>query len=121
MTRAAFLLAYRAALQRPDVKPFPPVWPEYYPKGPLIRLAVTPPPGCPLPSRQDPLGLVWYLQTGDYRSPLDWRAVAGSLGLGEGVWYRSAADGVDLHLPMVRVWREGLVEILESHPDFRPR
>lgn len=119
MTRAAFLRAYALALTLPEVRPFPPVWPEYYPLGPLIRLSVPPPPGCPLPSRLEPLGLVWYARTGDYRSPLDWRVLAGRLGLGEGGWYRSAADGVDLHLPIVQRWREGLIEGLVSHPQFQ--
>lgn len=75
MTLSAFLEAYTAALVVCDARPFQHqrgIWPH----GDLLRVHVVPPAGVLLPPALDPIGLVWYAQTGEFRPVRESRYLA---------------------------------------------
>jgi len=84
MTRVEFAAALAKALPAVDAQPLTHRPQYFYPPGPLVRLQVRPPShALTTLGVLDPVGIVWYAQTGDYRSVLDSPRVGKALGLSD--------------------------------------
>lgn len=109
-----FRQRFRAALQKTRAEVFEHS-PHLWPRGPLARLQVAPPSGSSIPGQLDPVGLVWYAETGDYRGVLDGATIAGRLGLSE----RDASDVLNAaDRDDGSAWRAMLTEELSRVPKW---
>jgi len=114
MTQTEFATALAAAIPATEAEPVS-HRPYFWPQGRLIRLKVRPPFASTALPVLDPIGLIWYDRTGEFRTVLESPAAGKALGLKEDdlLAVLDASDKTDLD-PLAATWRALITGVLEA-------